>query len=112
MSRYRRGLNSEDKFNLFLVGLVAVVAIVFLIALYSSKRDVTCTVESFDRVTGDARIYTKECGVLTNKDSWPFLKFDSADIQGKLKQGQVQNFTVEGWRIPFLSKFPNVLEVK
>lgn len=117
MSRYRGGMDFEDKFKLGCAGLVLVVVAIWCIAVYGSQKDITCTVESIDRVASssggsDARIYTKECGVLTNKDSWMFLKFDSADVQGRLKEGQKQTFGVAGFRIPFLSQFPNVLEVK
>jgi len=94
-----------------------VFAIVWTIAAHSSVREVTCTVQHVDRVSdgnggSDARIYTKECGVLENTDAWPFGKFDSADVQGQLKEGQVQTFEIAYWRIPFFSMFPDIIEVK
>lgn len=100
-----------------LVALFLVFAVSWSIAAWSSQREVTCTVQHVDRVSdgnggSDARIYTKECGVLENTDAIPFLKFDSADVQGQLREGQVQTFKIAYWRIPLFSMFPDILEVK
>lgn len=100
-----------------ILAAVLVFGIIWTIAARSSVREVTCTVQSVDRTSdgnggSDARIYTKECGVLENTDAWPFFKFDSADVQSQLKPGQVQTFEVAYWRIPLFSMFPDIIEVK
>lgn len=117
MSRYgRSSYDAVDKFKVFVGLVVLVLAIAYPIAVWSSAKDITCTVNSVDRVSdgnggSDARIYTKECGVLKNADSWLFLKFDSADVQAQLTPGP-HVFHVAGFRIPIFSDFPNILEVK
>jgi hypothetical protein len=110
-------MDSEARLGCFILVIAIVLAIGWSIAAWSSQRTATCTVESVDRISdgnggSDARIYTKECGVLENTDSIPFFKFNSADIQGQIKAGQVYTFDVAYWRIPLFSMFPDVLEVK
>ena len=76
-----------------------------------------CTINRLDRTStskgsSDMRIYTKECGVLENSDATFRGKFDSADLYGELKEGHTYRLRIAGWRIPFLSEFPNVLAVE
>lgn len=40
------------------------------------------------------------------------MKFNSADIQAEIKKGEKYNFTLRGYRIPFLSLFPNIDNAK
>src|ERR1044072_1082344 len=55
----------------------------------ATGRDITCTVEDKDRGNNDDgyRIYTKECGVLSNEDSLLQWKWNSADVQAQLEDG-------------------------
>lgn len=106
-----------DKFKLAVAAIIVLFIVGGAIAVYSSAKDITCQVQSIDRVSdgnggSDARIYTKDCGVLVNKDSFMFLKWDSADVQAAIHPGQTQTFHVAGFRVPFFSSFPNILEVK
>jgi hypothetical protein len=110
-------MDFEDKFKLIGVAVALLLALIYGVAVYSSQKDITCTVTSIDRVSdgsggSDSRIYTKDCGVLKNADSWMFFKFDSADVQAKIVPGSKQTFHVAGFRIPFFSNFPNIIEVK
>lgn len=50
--------------------------------------------------------------VITNEDSIFMWKFDSAEVQAKVHEGGSYEFKMRGYRIPFLSAFPNVDEVK
>lgn len=47
-----------------------------------------------------------------NTDSLLAGKFDSSDIYGRIQPGQVCNFRVVGWRIPFLSTYRNILSAE
>jgi hypothetical protein len=97
--------------------LVLALVLTYPIAYLTSGREATCTINSIDRVakadqTGsDARIYTKECGVLENTDSWLYGKFNSADVQGGLQPGHTYRLEIAGWRFSLLSGFPNVIKV-
>ena len=57
------------------------------------------------------RIYTENCGTLSVEDELFKLRFDSADVYGKINEGESYNFKTVGWRIPLISSFPNVIEV-
>lgn len=50
--------------------------------------------------------------VFENTDSLLRLKFNSSDIYGKIKEGDTYTFTVIGLRIPILSKYENIIEIK
>jgi hypothetical protein len=45
-----------------------------------------------------------------NVDSWLALKFNSSDVYGSIVEGSTCEFTVTGWRFPFLSWYRNILE--
>lgn len=47
---------------------------------------------------------------LSNSDQLLRGKFNSSTIQGKLKEGSTYQFTVTGWRIPFFSEYPNIID--
>ena len=66
------------------------------------------TVRDKERVDGRYLIYTDK-GTFRNTDSWLFLKFSSADMQGKLGVGETFKIKANGWRIPILSKFRNII---
>lgn len=75
----------------------------------------TCTVESKDRTSksdgkSDARVYTEDCGVLKVGDSLTQGHFNSADTYSQIKVGQRYDFKTQGYRIPVLSEFPNIIE--
>ena len=36
------------------------------------------------------------------------MKFDSADVQAKVNNGEKYEFKLRGYRVPVLSMFPNV----
>ena len=45
-----------------------------------------------------------------NEDSLLRGKFNSGTVQGKLKVGSTYNIITIGWRIPFLSEYPNIIK--
>lgn len=104
--------------------LAVIVVLLFLVggafnvyATFADEHVAHCTVTSKDRSLNSdgkssARIYTRECGVLANEDSFLRGKFNSADVQGQLEEGKAYDIRVAGLRIPFISEFPNILEVK
>ena len=80
-----------------------------------NDRQVTCTVVDKDRTSGEGgsmRIYTDECGNLVVADSILRGQWDSSDIYRDIEVGQTYEFTVIGYRVPILSWFPNIIEVK
>jgi hypothetical protein len=47
--------------------------------------------------------------VFENTDSFIEFKFNSSDLYGKLKEGKTYELRTYGWRIPFLSKYENII---
>lgn len=100
-------------------GAVAVLLVLgglFLGARLSSEKTITCTVTDKDRTTkgssggSDARIYTEDCGTLSVADELFKGHFTSADTYADIEPGHRYRFTVLGWRIGFLSQFPNIID--
>lgn len=75
-----------------------------------------CTVTGKDRAkngdgSSDMRLYTS-CGTFAVGDGLPRSQFDSADLYGSIREGQTYDLAAIGWRIPFLSVFPVIVEAK
>ena len=87
------------------------------VANFTHVETQTCTVTDKDRAAGkdgksNMRIYTADCGVFTVEDSIPDGAWDSADRYSKLEVGKTYTFRSRGYRVPFFSMFPNIVEVK
>ena len=111
---------------------IAISAVAILILLMScalcevlqcfNDTDYTITVTDKERVYSSRRKISKYLIFAEDKDK-NFLVFENTDclfrekwnssnIQGKLKKGHVYNITVVGFRIPILSMYQNIIEVK
>lgn len=99
--------------------VLVLVGIVFMIILYPlmysvSKETIEITVNDKERITtGDESkylVYT-EGETFENVDDLVRLKFSSSDLQGSLKKDSTYKVLVIGWRVPFLSKYRNILKV-
>lgn len=56
-------------------------------------------------------IYT-DVGTFKNTDELLFGKFNSSDIYGQIIIGNKYELTTVGLRIPILSEYPNIIEIK
>lgn len=50
--------------------------------------------------------------VFENSDTWLRWKWDSSDLQGKLKIGNTYEVTVVGYRVPLFSWYENIISIK
>lgn len=101
---------------LLLVVAAGILAIWLLWSLtYGSVDYVTAKVNRVERVTSnDSSVYlvfTDE-ETFSNEDSLLFLKFNSSDLHGKFGEGKAYDMKVQGWRVPFLSMYRNVVWMK
>ena len=82
--------------------------------VYKNDRWVTCTVTSKDRggSEGSYRVYTSDCGQLSNEDSWLRGKFGSADLWEQIPASGPVRLHVAGIRFRPFSQFPNIFEVE
>lgn len=80
---------------------------------WGSETTVTCTVDDKDRSSSQSgsvyRVYT-DCGVFQVEDATARGQFASADLYADIENGATYEFTTIGWRVPFLSMFPNIIE--
>lgn len=104
------------------IGLVIVViigAIGINFARFAHKETVKTTVTDKERIvkrSGDNidsyyLIYTED-GTLKLEDELLYGNFNSSDWYGKIKVDSTYEFTTIGWRIGFLSEYPNIVEYK
>ena len=106
------------------IGLVVVGLVIFGVKAgtgYYDDHTKTCTISGKDRTTvytgkgnshSQMRVYTEDCGSFEVSDSLIKGKFNSADTFGKLKEGHRYELKYHGWRIGWLSSFPQITEVK
>lgn len=117
----------RDHSGAAVVAVLSVIALIVVLGLAAFNafhvRHMTCTVNEKDRTTkvtsdsngnvtssSDARLYTDQCGVLHVSDSLLSWHFNSADTYASIKEGRTYEITTRGYRIPFFSMFPNVVD--
>ncbi len=111
--------NLEDAFmSALAAGVVVVITLIIMtiqwVTNFSNDHWATCHVTGKDRGGNDGsyRVYTDDCGVLSNHDTWLRGKVNSADVwQSIPKEGDVR-LHIAGSRVQIFSKFPNILEVE
>lgn len=94
---------------------VAALLIGFPIArLASSVVEVIEVEETYTKIQSENNRYmvNVEGETLVNRDRLIFGKYDSSDIQRELDEGQCYEVLIEGWRVPFLSWYRNIVEVR
>lgn len=102
----------------FLILAVAIGSIVFGIANATHvETQYACHVTDKDRSSNgnggsDMRVYTDNCGVFNVADSLLSWTWSSADTYNEVEVGETYDFTTRGYRVPFFSMFPNVVEVE
>jgi len=87
-------------------------------AYFSSDRQVTVTVTNEARVCSNDGssvscqylVYTSG-GTFKDTDSLASGKFSSSDLFGQLQNGHTYTFEVRGYRIPWMSEYPNILRI-
>lgn len=86
---------------------------IYTFACYHHVRHLTCHVTGKDRTSGSGgsmRVYTSDCGNLEVQDATFRKNFHSSDTYAAIHTGHTYEFTTTGYRIPFLSEFPNIVE--
>lgn len=102
-----------------LMGLVVLLVvglpIGYTIASYQNDVVRTCTVEDKESVsTKDSheyRVYT-DCGNFVVGDAMFAGHFSASDVYRELEEGKTYRIETIGFRVPFLSMFPNILKAE
>lgn len=123
-------MRKSSKVKFIVVAVVILLAVVFSLKAFSfNDTEYTVTITDKDRITesskdsdGNSETSSKylvfaddENGnslVFENTDCFIRLKFNSSNIQGRLKEGNTYKITVVGYRVPFLSWYQNIIKVE
>lgn len=121
-STISRRRNSGLSWQMVLMGLAFVVVFISGVAVtigsaFANQQAITITVDEKERVCDGSDscrylIFTERNGVLENTDSLLHGKFNSSDLYNEVEPGETYEVTTVGWRIPFLSMYPNILDVR
>jgi hypothetical protein len=112
-------MRNSFNFIKILVVVIIIGAICLGITGYANVSTVAVKVEGKERITesvGDKiesyyLVYTDK-GTFKLEDDLFRGNFYSSDVYGKLKQDSTYTFKTSGYRIGFLSSYPNIIEVK
>jgi prepilin-type N-terminal cleavage/methylation domain-containing protein len=113
-----RGLTLIELLIGITIGVI-VLSLLFIgpIARHMSKTNTIMTVDRRERVNQNNEksrylIWSKEGEVFQCTDDWAFLKWNSSDVYGQLKEGGQYRVEVAGWRVPFFSWYRNILRAE
>lgn len=98
----------------FMAAAVVGLSVLSYVHANYDERVLSCTITDKDRGGDDGsyRVYTEECGQLSNNNSLWRGKYDSADVWQDIQPGETVDLRIVGWRSEFFSVFPNILEVE
>lgn len=102
-----------------LIILLLLLLLIYPLFYFSSVEIIEITINDKERITTGSGenissrfiVYTED-EVFENSDALWFWKFNSTDFQNKLKVGETYEVKVVGWRVPFLSWYRNIVEIK
>lgn len=96
--------------TLFVLGLLSISPVI----AYGTDEWIDITVKEKERVVGGSGgkylVFTDN-EVFQNTDSWWYWKFNSADFYSDIEEGKDYKVRAYGFRIPFLSKYRNIIEI-
>ena len=100
-----------------------IVSVVFIIAMiglscalpYLNVTTQNCKVTDKESISTNKshqyRVYTS-CGTYIIEDQFVRFNFDTADRYGALEKGKTYSLTTSGYRVPFLSMFKAINDLK
>ena len=107
------------KLSFALFAALIIAAIYFNVKAYNHIETHTVKVEGKERITEQAgQTITSFYVVYTDKGTFKLEddifrgNFYSSDVYGKLKEDSTYTFKTTGYRIGWMSQYPNIVEVK
>lgn len=103
--------------KLYLILSIVVFVSIAVATIHEYFKEDTITVTIFDkerirRLHSSKYLIFTDKGVYRNSDSFLKMKFRSSDMYGRLHLNEQYEITVYGWRVPLLSLYRNIVEVK
>lgn len=104
---------------IFVIIIIALICskIIYVYCTHSSKVVTIKTIDhkvykDGDDVQDKYLIFTEKDGVFENTDSWFYFKWNSSDVQNSFVVGGKFKISYYGWRIPFISSYPNIIKAE
>jgi hypothetical protein len=117
MSKGKWDSAKESAVVFLALGLIVTVVVGTCSVPYWTKSRIIATVEKTERVNSSSGENSKsyylvftDQETLKNTDTLFYLKFNSSDLYGQIKDGETYEFTVYGFRIPFFSMYRNIVD--
>lgn len=106
-------------FQIFVVVMI-VVGVLFSISRYNNKQTVKTKVTEKERIItsgadGNVESYYlifTEAGTFKLEDDIIYGNFNSSDWYGQIRQDSTYTFDLVGYRIGFMSEYPNIVNFK
>lgn len=103
-------------FQIFIVVMI-VVGIFFSISRYNNKQTVKTKVTDKERITtssGDGNVESyylifTEAGTFKLEDDLIYGNFNSSDWYGRIRRDSTYTFNLIGYRIGYMSEYPNIV---
>lgn len=104
--------------------IILVGSLVFSVVASFNDHEYTVTITDKDRIVETSvdetsskyLIFAEEkdgnTHVFENTDNFFRFKWNSSDIQGDLKVGETYTIKVVGYRVPFLSWYENIIDIR
>lgn len=113
------GGKAERALLLFCAAMILLLILIFFsspIIAYATQDEAVVTVVRVEKeIKSDGKgkyIVTGEEEVFENTDTVWYWKWNSSDVQGKLREGGQYKVRVYGWRWPLLSWYRNIISVE
>lgn len=97
------------------IGIVLALTVVGLGTMFGAPR---LTEETVVATVTNTMVKNNQYLVYTDKETYKvedtlaYFNFRSSDVWGKLVKGSTYEFTTTYWRVPWLSMFENIVDVK
>jgi hypothetical protein len=102
----------DFKIKALITSVILVVLAYFTVPYWTHEDAIVqvnnTTVKSYSSQEQKYLIFTDR-GVFENTDTWYYFKFNSSDTQGKMMQPGKFKITYYGFRVPFFSKYQNII---
>lgn len=112
-NRYRRSSSPKSGVLLVVLLIIGLVGVSFVFQ-YSTEETITITVNDKERINNqDSSYYLvfADEGEFKIEDTIAYGNFSSSSLYGKLKAGNKYRVKITGWRVGFMSTYPNIVEI-
>jgi hypothetical protein len=113
-------MKNTNRLIITLVIVSIIAAIIFEISKYNNRETITTRVVGKERIVESISdngiisyylVFT-EAGTFKLEDDIVYGNFRSSDWYGDIKSDKVYEFEVIGWRIGYISEYPNIVNYK